>query len=212
MQHIFEPAENRNMMKTRMEKTIVTSKSVAGFFSDLLTEVLQNQDVQLSEASTAYLVQVVSGFTDPAALHANNNREESGPPALFRLYEKAISSPPQEQFEAYRHLGDVSLFVSSFFAPHVERSVVSFEYYIQMGGSAYDRAATLDRTGKMRPLMRQLSEKFHRVVELLTQLAEKTSLPVCRDIANLYDRWSRNTNDQELYSRLIRQGAVPIGH
>ena len=195
-----------------MEKTIVTSKSVTGFFSDLLEEVLQGQDVQLSDASTAYLVHVVSGFTDQAVLHNQNSPEESGPPALFRLYEKAVSAPPREQFEAYRHLGDVSLFVSSFFAPHVERSVVSFEYYIQMGGGAYDRAASLDRTGKMRPLMRQLSEKFSRVVELLTQLAEKTSLPICRDLANLYDRWSRNTNNQELYSRLIRQGAVPIGH
>ena len=195
----------------RMEKKIVTSKSVSGFFSDLLEEVLKGQDVQLSDASAAYLVQVVSGFTDPAVLHSHNSAEESGPPALFRLYERAISAPPLEQFEAYRHLGDVSLFVSSFFAPHVERSVVSFDYYIRMGGSAYDRAASLDRTGKMRPLMRQLADKFSRVVELLTQLAEKTSLPIGRDLANLYERWSRNTDNRELYERLIRQGAVPIG-
>ena len=59
--------------------------------------------------------------------------------------------------------------------------------------------------------MRQLAEKFSRVVELLTQLAEKTSLPICRDLVNLYDRWSRNTDNRELYERLIRQGAVPIG-
>ena len=199
------------MMTVRMEKKIITSKSVSGFFRDLLEEVLEGQDVQLSDASAAYLVHVVSGFTNPAVLHSNNSVEEPGPPALFRLYEQAISAPPLEQFEAYRHLGDVALFVSSFFAPHVERSVVSFEYYIQMGGSAYDRAASLDRTGKMRPLMRQLADKFSRVVELLTQLAEKTSLPICRDLANLYERWSRNPNNQELYERLIRQGAVPIG-
>ena len=193
-----------------MEKMIITTQSVEGFFRDLLTEVLSKQNVQLSEASLAYLVQLVSGFTSPSALHSKARPEESGTPALFRLYEAAIEAPPAEQFEAYRKLGDISLFVSSFFAPQVETSVVSFDYYVQMGGSAYDRAASLDRSGKMRPLMNQLSSKFTRVVELLTQIAERTTLPLRRDLASLYERWSRNPNNSDLYDRLIRQGAIPI--
>jgi len=193
-----------------MEKVIITSHSVEGFFHELLDEVLSKQNVQLSEASLAYLVQLVSGFASPSVLHAKARADESGTPALFRLYEAALEAPPAEQFEAYRKLGDISLFVSSFFAAQVESSVVSFDYYVQMGGSAYDRAASLDRTGTMRPLMNQLARKFTRVVELLTQIAEKTTLPLRRDLASLYERWSRNPNSSELYDRLIRQGAIPI--
>jgi len=197
-------------MEADMAKLIITTKSVEGFFSDLLHEVLSKESVQLSEASSAYLVQLVSGFVQPEALHVRGRSQESGTPALFRLYETAVTAAPAEQFEAYRKLGDISLFVSSFFAPQVEKSVVSFDYYMQMGGGAYDRAASLDRTGNMGPMMKQLARKFTRVVEVLTRIAEKTTLPLRRDLATLYERWARNPSSSELYDRLIQQGAIPI--
>ena len=197
-------------MGAGMKKTIITTGSVEGFFRDLLEEVLNREALQLSEDSSAYLVQLVSGFTSPESLHGGGRAGESGTPTLFGLYESAVTAAPTEQFEAYRRLGDVSLFVSSFFAPQVESSVVSFEYYLRMGGGAYDRAASLDRRGTMRPLMSQLSRKFTRVVEVLTKLAEKTTLPLRRDLATLYERWSRNPESVDLYQRLLDQGAIPI--
>jgi len=198
-------------MKGGMQATIITTASVEGFFRDLLEEVLRRESVALSEDSSAYLVQLISGFACPESLHCGA-LGESGTPTLFRLYETAVTASPREQFEAYRKLGDVSLFVSSFFAPHVEQSVVSFEYYLQMGGGAYDRAASLDRQGTMRPMMKQLSRKFTRVVEVLTRLAEKTTLPLRRDLATLYERWARNPNSIDLYQRLLDQGAIPISN
>lgn len=193
-----------------MSQEIVTEHTLEGYFAELVDEALRKERLEFDEATQCYLVQLVSEFGQSAALHAAGPGDEKGTPALFRLYERALNCSPRERFAAYRHLGDVALIVSSFFTPHIERSLVSVDYYVQMGGSAYHRASIVDRTGAFAPLMSGLARSFNRLVEVLSRVAESTTLPIARDVAALFERFVRNPDDKALANRLLVTGAVPI--
>ena len=192
-----------------MARNIVTHASMESFFQELVVEAIQAERLSLNEDGTAYLVQLVTEFTDSGALHEFSREGEPGTPALVWLYERAVEAAPREQFNAFRHLGDVALVVSGFFAPHIERSLVGVDYYVQMGCAAYYRAAALARKSGFSALLAHLASTYHRLVEVLTRVAEQTTLPVARDIAALYERWLRNCDNLDLFARLRERKALP---
>lgn len=196
-------------MVDKMSRLITTHTSVEEYFSALITDAIEAQNLQISDDSSAYLLQLMKDFGRSEAL-VGPRPDEPGTPALFRLYERAATMAPSGRFDAYRHLGDVALFVSGFFGAHIERSLVNVDYYVQMGCSAYRTAASLARGGAFASVLAQLAEAYGRVVEVLTHVAEQTTLPVDRDVAALYERWLRNGDSSVLCNRLIDLGSVPV--
>ena len=108
-------------------------------------------------------------------------------------------------------MGNVALMVSGLFAPHVERprSLVGVDYYIQMGATAYGSAANLAKQSAFSSLLLELASKFGRLVEVLTRVAERTTLPVRNDLLALYERLLRNPSSANVRERMIGCGAIP---
>jgi hypothetical protein len=186
-----------------MSGRIETHTTLEGFFAELIKEAIAAEKVPLDDQGITYLLNLCREFSKHEALFAGG-KGEAGTPALVWLYEKAQTSDRGTRFQAYRRLGDVSLMVSGFFAQHIERerSLVGIDYYVQMGASAYDSAASLDRHG-FGKVLSDLAQKFRRLVEVLTRVAEKTTLPVAKDIAALYERLTRNPESPALQRRLL---------
>lgn len=191
-----------------MSTAIITHQTLDGFFDELMKDALAKERLVLSESTASYLLRLMADFGQPEALFGGCKPEEPGTPALVWLYERAVTAGPKEQFHHYRQLGDVSLFVSGFFSQHLERSLVDADYYARMGCSAYDRAASL-ATGAFHEVFEQLAATFDRVVDVLTRIAEQTTLPVPQDVMSLYQRWSRS-GGEDLSRRLARAGAFPV--
>lgn len=193
-----------------MTHHIEIQTSLEGFFDALLRDALVAERLTLSDPSTAYLVQLFREYAERDALYAAGSRDERGTPALATLYQRAIEAAPGERFHAYRQLGDVALVVAGFFAPHVERrKVVDVRYYADMGAAAYHHAAALTG-GAVQDILQQLSRCFARVIEVFTRVAERTTLPVRKDVGALFDRWSMNPDSAELTRRLLSVGLVPV--
>lgn len=193
-----------------MELQIATHTTLEGFFSDLLCEALAAEKLVLPDAAHAYLLQLMTEYAERDALYAATTRDERGTPALALLYQRAHSSAPHERFNAYRQLGDTALVVGGLFSPHIERSLVDLNYYVKMGGAAYSQASTLSSGSIFQTVLSSLASCFGRVVEVLTRVAEKTTLPVAKDVASLYERWIRSPNSEELQRRLMSQGMFPL--
>jgi hypothetical protein len=195
-------------VKSRIE----THTTLEGFFHDLLQGALDSEGVALNEASISYLLNLCADFARRDALHACEREEETGTPGLVWLYQRAQQGDRGVRFQAYRHLGDVSLVVSGFFASHIERdrSLVSIDYYVQMGAAAYGTAANLAEPTGFKHMLHELSQKFRALVEVLTRVAERTTLPVANDVAALYERFCRNPTSPDLQRRLAAQGLVPV--
>jgi hypothetical protein len=195
-----------------MTGQIDTRCSLQAFFEDLMRDALAEERVVLDPAAVAYLVQLCSEFSRHESLHGRARPDEPGTPTLAWLLQQAREGAPSARFDAYRHLGDVSLVVSGFFGPHLERrrALVGVDYHVEMGAAAYDHAASLARTSGFGGLLAELAAKFRRVVEVLTRMAERTTLPVCRDLGALYARVLRFPESRVLQARLIEQHALPV--
>ncbi len=195
-----------------MTDQIDTRCSLEAFFDELMRDALAAERVDLDPAAAAYLVQLCAEFSRHEALHGRARPDEPGTPTLTWLYQQAREGAPAARFDAYRHLGDVSLVVSGLFAPHLERrrAVVGVDYHVQMGAAAYDQAASLARRSGLGPLLGELASKFRRLVEVLTRMAERTTLPVCQDLGALYARVLRLPESRLLQSRLLEQHAIPV--
>lgn len=194
----------------RMSNRIAMDSTLETFFRDLLQQALAAERLELDEAGLSYLVRLMGDFSRHEALYASARPDEPGTPTLVWLYEKAQTAERSQRFEAYRHLGDVALVVSGLFGAHLERqrSLVGVDYYVGMGRAAYDSAAHLARPSIFERVLGELAEKFNRVVEVLTHVAEQTTLPVRRDLEALYERIVRSPESPELQRRLADQGLV----
>lgn len=190
---------------------IETHATLETFFGELIQEALSAEGVALNQASMSYLLNLCAEFARREALHGCEREGETGTPTLAWLYARAQQGDRGLRFQAYRQLGDIALVVSGFFSPHIERerSLVGIDYYVQMGSAAYGSAACLAPPTGFRSLLDELAVKFRALVEVLTRVAEQTTLPVAVDVAALYERFCRNPGSVELQRRLVAQGMIP---
>jgi hypothetical protein len=129
--------------------------------------------------------------------------------------DEALHAPGNERFERLRVLGDGVLYVSGFFAPHLETRGVEARYVTALGARAYDGAGKLLRggTGDGAPdLFFELAENFGRFADLLSDVAERLSLsaaPSSTGLLKLYERWLK-TGSEALGNELAGRGVLPV--
>jgi hypothetical protein len=156
---------------SKSDQSIQTAPSLLAYFREELEGAFDELDVDASEETEAYLVHLLEGFTRIEPDFA----EEVGfdKPAAFYLGE-AMDSPGDERIEAYRRLGDASLFNCGFFEGYISRRLVDSEYYQDVGRHAYHKLSnllTFKRSNEMfRGIFGELAENFERVVEAFQAL------------------------------------------
>ena len=186
------------------------SASLETFFHDVVDDAMKKKHVAATEAAEYYLVSLLTDYAKPDARSC-----EALERPLTLLLDEALHAPGQERFERLRVLGDGVLYVSGFFAPHLETRGVEVRYVTSLGARAYDSAGKMLRgaSGDAAPdLFFELAENFQRFAELLTAVAEKLSLaaaPSSVGILKMYERWLK-TGSESLGSELLEHGVVPV--
>jgi hypothetical protein len=70
------------------------------------------------------------------------------------------------------------------------------DYYIDMGGTAYQQVVTRTSEDTLRALYGELSEKFGRFVDVLAEISDKTSVRTEKDLLRLYELWVRTGSER----------------
>jgi hypothetical protein len=197
-------------MTEGMRPTLDLSASLETFFHDVVDDAMRKKQVAATEAAEYYLVSLLTDFAKPDARSC-----EALERPLTLLLDEALHAPGQERFERLRVLGDGVLYVSGFFAPHLETRGVEVRYVTSLGARAYDSAGKMLRgaSGDAAPdLFFELAENFGQFAELLTAVAEKLSLaatPSSVGILKMYERWLK-TGSESLGSELLEHGVLPV--
>jgi hypothetical protein len=197
-------------MTEGMRPTLDLSASLETFFHDVVDDAMRKKHVAATEAAEYYLVSLLTDYAKPDARSC-----EALERPLTLLLDEALHAPGQERFERLRVLGDGVLYVSGFFAPHLETRGVEVRYVTSLGARAYDSAGKMLRgaSGDAAPdLFFELAENFDRFAELLTAVAEKLSLaatPSSVGILKMYERWLKTGSDS-LGSELLEHGVLPV--
>src|SRR5690606_17700600 len=94
-----------------------------------------------------------------------------------------------------------------FFSDSLNRRLVDVDYYIQLGECAY---GSLARRGDpaLGEVYDELAEKFTAMVDVLTEVSERSALTSDSDVLRLYERWMR-TRSRRSSERLVAKGIVP---
>ena len=186
---------------------ILSSQSVRDFFRDLLARAIENQRARVQPFTELYLVNLLHEFLASEALYVQGEDGTWQQKPLAFLLKEALEESGPGRVRMLRRLGDTSLFISGFFPDSLTRrsSLVDVDYYIAMGGRAYDAVA---RHAMESSLWEELSDKFRLLVDLLNEVSEQTLATNDAGVLRLYERWLKTGSDR-LASTLLQRGVFP---
>ena len=183
---------------------------VLGFFNDAVRGAAETRGYDPEAPSAAYVAALLADYARPESL-----QDEALRRPMVLLLRDALAASGSERFKRLRGLGDHALYVSGFFADHLESRGVKRPYIHDLGRTAYDALAAMLRRagGEMQgpDVFHELAENFEALVALLSDVADAlyaSSAKDPRDILVVYERWSRR-GSRALGEALLRWGLMP---
>jgi hypothetical protein len=180
------------------------------YFRGVVDDVIRQRRIDATDAAVGYVVGLLCSYARPDQQAAATLNE----PLTFLLRD-AMAASGSERFRRLRMLGDGVLYAAGFFGEHIAHRGVDRRYVLTVGRSAYDGAAAMlhvNRQGPAAPaVLRELSAKFDRFVEILADVADGTMAHASQSsegIVQLYERWLR-TGSTRLAGELGALGLMP---
>lgn len=184
-----------------MAEALLRHESPAEYFRELVETAMERQRLAVRDLTSFYLVNLLTGF-----VHFDRSATPSDEPLGIRL-SRALQTGGTRQRNGLREVGDLSLFISGFFADSLNRSLVDVDYYIQLGECAY---GSLARHGDLAlgHVFDELAGKFAACVDVLSEVSERSALTSNSDVLRLYEKWLR-TRSRRSGDLLVERGIVP---
>jgi hypothetical protein len=192
---------------------IITKRSLKGFFFDSVNAAVKNQQVNTSDETIHYLVNLLTSFSRSEGLfHYSEDGVSLKPLAI--MYTDALSeSTLAERIRILQRLCDTALFISGVFPDSLNRCLVDVDYYIAMGGNAYacvsDSMRGHYRNDTAQSLYDELTNKFVDFVDVLSEVTEQKLFASDHDIMRLYEVWIR-TGSKRAKLILNKLGIDPV--
>lgn len=171
--------------------------STNDFFMQVVHDALRKHDVRLHDATCSYLVNLL---TDQTAARVDDE------PLALKLAH-AEQAAPIERVRLLQETGDTALYVSGFFAESLSRRLLSVEYYVELGGTAYRRLVAAGRlvSELVRGVFDELAGQFPRLVTVLAEARSDLHIHTSTNGLRLYEQW-RAAPSEHLAQRLRGAG------
>jgi hypothetical protein len=183
-----------------MGDSVLRRESAVEFFKELVEGALAHQRLAANELTAFYVVQLLASFIE------RPRGDDPSAPLGVRLAH-ALESGGAQQRSSLKQIGDCSLFISGFFSDSLNRKLVDVDYYVNIGGCAYN-ALSRNETDTFSPVFAELAEKFVGFVDVLSEVSERTSCASNADVLRLYEKWLK-TGSRHSGQLLIERGVVP---
>jgi hypothetical protein len=186
-----------------MGKAMFRRESAIEYFKELVDGALEHQGIVAGELTAFYVVQLLAGYLQRRDAESAGTGDE---PLAFQLA-RALESGGIRQRMSLRQIGDASLFISGFFSDSLTRKLVDVDYYVSIGGVAYN-ALSRDESDTFSPVFAELADKFVTFVDVLTEVSERSACASNQDLLRLYERWLK-TGSRRSGQLLVERGVVP---
>ena len=182
-----------------MDDTMVRRESAIEYFKELVDGAMARQGIAAGELTAFYVVQLLTGFLQ-------RRIADDDEPLGVKLV-RALDSGGSEQRASLKEIGDVSLFISGFFADSLRRKLVDVDYYVSIGGCAYN-VLRRHETDTFSPVFAELADNFVSFVDVLSEVSERSACGSNMDLLRLYERWLK-TGSARSGRLLVERGVVP---
>jgi len=189
---------------------VIPVANLTEYFRDSLDTVMAKRKLCAEDDTAHYVVNLLTGFARSEALYEQTRAGFGLKPLAFMLADAVEAPSEQQRQQSLQRLGDVALFVAGFFSGSLARSLVDVDYYINMGGNAYD-SLSQSRGGSVRATARasifaELGSKFGEFVDALADIADQGRSD--HDVLRQYEIWLR-TGSQRAETILRSLGIEP---
>lgn len=200
------------MQENNLYPPLAAESDLRAFFHGSVQDAVDNQHVEADEATIFYLVGLLTDFSRSEKVFDYTPDGRALRP-LAELYYFAVEAVSQSERKLIlQRMGDIALFISGLFSGYFQRRLISIDYYIAMGGTAYAYLYdTNDRSPRDRALatiFRQLSRQFVQFVDVLAEVGENAPGSSKQNILALYELWAK-TGSPRLERKLKCLGIVP---
>jgi len=191
---------------------VLAVSNLTEFFRDQLQDATDRRHLKLGPHTQCYLVNLLAGYARTEALFEHDGKSLRTP-MLAALLTRALSSATSAERErTLKRLADVALFWAGFYAHGFARRLVDVDYYVTMGGNAYESLA--DNAGTpgltpIRPVFAELGAKFVAVVDALNELADQARPAHPDDLMRYYEIWQK-TGSRRAHDKLVGFGISPV--
>ncbi len=185
-----------------MSSRNLLQRNLTEFFRDLLQSAMRSQAVHSSEDSEFYLVKLLEGF-------AHAPRDWFSRPLALE-YLESFHSPVAHRYGKLKRVGDTALFVSGLFMESLHRQLVSSDYYVQLGRTAYSHLSELPGEGGRGrgDLFAELAERFQDFVRVLAEISFESLFRGDVHTLRVYTRWMYTRSERDA-RWLLRHGVIP---
>lgn len=197
-----------------MPRQIEILGSLEDFFRDEVHAVCRKQNLQLEGPVASYVSQLLVRFSQSSSFIEQHlpSGDKSKEPVLALLWLEGLQKSPSEQLTQMQYLGDVALFTSGFFGERIERSLLDRDYYMAMGGQAYQQVSSLQQVlrsdAAVRELFLKLSQSFPHAVSVLEEISLRSTATQTHGLLRVYERWLKN-HDHKARRVLQENGVIP---
>jgi len=213
--HADVPDKGGRMVEVTRKSTndLVPVTSLQEFFRDSVDAAMATNKVALNHHTSHYVVNLLTMFSRSEALYESTEEGLQLRP-LAMMFADAVDAPTEaDRNYNLQRLGDVSLFMAGFFAEGLQRAAVDMDYYVYMGGGAYQSLATHMRgTVKGRAfceVFSELADKFQDMVDVLNEVRESARTDSDSNLLRIYELWTKTGSRRA--RRLLREcGVYPM--
>ena len=186
----------------------ITETSLSSYFSKRLTRYARRFRPPPHEDTCWYLGSLLERFGRNEHLFTYQDGHMMLRP-LALLYSDAIqANNARERCLMLQQLGDMALFLGALFPGRLTRHGIHQDYFIGMGGSAYDYLADNARTN--RHIFAELSNTFTRMLEMVANACSRSHRLTTEEVLALYQRWL-STSDPVIERQLRTLGIELTG-
>ena len=178
-----------------MSEAAFRRESAVEYFKELVDGALSRQGLAARELTAYYVVQLLASFLQR---RFTGGQDDTMPLAL-RLG-RALDSAGMRQRDSLKEIGDVALFVSGFFSDSLTRKLVDVDYYVSIGGCAYNTLSRVEDEA-FSPVFAELGEKFVGFVDVLAEVSERTSCSSSAASSRMRRSKRRGSNDRSVLLR-----------
>ncbi|MCP4768809.1 MAG: hypothetical protein GY875_21420 [Gammaproteobacteria bacterium] len=190
-------------MRLEQQQLSITETSLSSYFSKRLTRYARRFRPPPHEDTCWYLGSLLERFGRSEELFAYQDGHMTLRP-LALLYSDAIEADnDRERCLLLQQLGDLALFLGALFPERFTRHGILQDYFIGMGGSAYDYLA--DNAKSNRHIFAEMANTFTRMLEMVANACSRKQSLTTEEVLALYQRWL-NTSDPVIESQLRALG------
>jgi hypothetical protein len=195
-------------MRDDPQQLPITETSLSSYFSKRLTRYAERFRPPPHEDTCWYLGTVLERFGRSEELFSYQDGQMTLRP-LALLYSDAIEADnTRQRCLMLQQLGDMALFLGALYPERFSRHGILQDYFIGMGGSAYDYLA--DNAKSNRHIFAELANTFTRMLEMVANACSRTQHFTTEEVLKLYQRWL-GTRDPVIESQLRALGIELAG-